>query len=224
MGFSRPVVVGDLNIAHAGALNGQPGVLVIAGSGSSCLGIAASGKMLKIGGWGPVYGDEGSGYYVGRAALNAAGKAADGYGPPTMLVGYLCQALEIPNFYESPYLIYQRPFSISQIAELALPVQKAAAAGDAVANIILYTAAEDLAKLAVTALQRLFSEEPAPLVSFAGSLLVSSDAMRARFTEAITRVVPNAEVMAPRYPPYMGAFLLACSTLGWTPLPDRPKA
>ncbi len=223
MGFASRAVVGDLNIAHVGALDRRPGVLVIAGTGSSSLGIAADGRMLRMGGWGPIYGDDGSGYQIGRAALNAAAKACDGYGPPTMLVEYICRALGISSFRDSPDLVYQRHFSVSEIAGLTRPVQQAATAGDAVANTILSAAAEDLATLAVSVLQRLFSGEPSPLVSFAGSLLASWDTMRTQFTQAIRRTVPTAQVIAPRYPPYIGAFLLACSTLGWTPGPNLPR-
>ena len=224
LGFGQRTIVGDLNIAHVGALDRRPGVLVIAGTGSSCLGIAADGKRLKIGGWGPTYGDEGSGYWVGRMALNAAAKAYDGYGPPTMLVKYISQVLEISDFHESLDCVYRRQFSASQMAGLAQAAQHAAAAGDAVANSILTAAAEDLATLAVSVLRRLLPEDPSPLVSFAGSVLVSCDVMRRQFTEAIHRAVPNAQVIAPRYPPYVGAFLLTCSMLGWTPGLDLQKA
>ena len=222
LGFARRTVVGDLNIAHVGALDRQPGILVIAGTGSSCLGITADGRRLKIGGWGPTFGDEGSGYYIGRMALNAAAKAYHGYGPPTVLVEYICRALGISDFQDSLDLVYRRPFSASQMAGLAQAVQQAAAAEDVVANSILSCAAEDLATLAVSVLQRLFSDDPSPLISFAGSLLVSCDTMRTQFTEAIRRAVPSAQVIVPRYPPYIGAFLLACSDLGWTPGPDLP--
>jgi len=224
LGFERRTVIGDLNIAHVGALDRRPGVLVIAGTGSSCLGIAADGKTLKIGGWGPVYGDEGSGYQIGRTALNTAAKAYHGYGPPTMLVEYICRALGIVDFHDSLNLVYQRQFSASQMAALARPVQQAAATGDAVANSILSAAAEDLATMAVSVLRRLFPGEPSPFVSFAGSLLISCEAMRTQFIEAVRRAVPNAQVVEPRYPPYIGAFLLACSKLGWTPGSDLPKA
>ncbi len=223
MGFARRMVVGDLIIAHAGALDRRPGVMVIAGTGSSCLGIAADGRRLKIGGWGPTYGDEGSGYQIGRMALNAAAKAYDGYGPPTMLVESISQTLGISDFRDSLDFVYRRGFSAREIAGLAKTAEGAAAAGDAVAGSILTTAAEDLAALAISVLQRLFPQEPSPWVSFAGSLLVSCAAIRMRFTEAILQTVPNAEVVPPRYPPYIGAFLLACSTLGWAPGPDVPK-
>lgn len=220
LGFARRTVVGDLNIAHVGALDRRPGVLVIAGTGSSCLGIAADGKILKVGGWGPAYGDEGSGYYIGRTALNAAAKACDGYGPPTMLVDYIGQALGISDFHDSLDFVYRRTFSASQMAGFAQAAQLAAAAGDAVANSILSSAAGDLATLAVFVVQRLFAADPSPLVSFAGSLLVSCDTMRSHFADAVHRAAPNAQVVAPRYPPYIGAFLMACSMLGWTPVPD----
>jgi N-acetylglucosamine kinase-like BadF-type ATPase len=224
LGFARRTVVGDLTIAHVGALNRRPGVLVIAGTGSSCLGVAADGRRLKIGGWGPAYGDEGSGYHIGRMALNAAARAYDGYGPPTMLVKSISQVFEISDFRDSLDCVYRRQFSASHMAGLAEAAQQAAAAGDEVANSILASAAEELATLAVSVLRRLFPAEASPLVSFAGSLLVSCDAIREQFTVAIRQAVPNAQVIPPRYPPYIGAFLLACSALGWTPGPDLPKS
>jgi N-acetylglucosamine kinase-like BadF-type ATPase len=224
MGFARRKVVGDLIVAHVGALDRLPGVLVIAGTGSSCIGIAADGRHIKIGGWGPTYGDEGSGYYIGRMALNAAAKAYDGYGPPTVLVETLCQSLEISDFSQSLDCVYRRPFPVKQMAGLAEAAVGAAARGDAVANSILAGAAEDLATMAVSVLQRLFPREPSPMVSFAGSILCSCETIRKHFSEAIHRAVPHAQVIPPRYPPYIGAFLLACSTLGWTPGPDLPKS
>ncbi len=223
LGFVHRTIVGDLVIAHVGALERRPGVMVIAGTGSSCLGIAAGGRQLKIGGWGPVYGDGGSGYSIGRTALNAAAKAYDGYGPPTRLVEFISQALEIPDFHDSLDCVYRRPFSARQMAGLAQAAERAAAAGDGVASSILDCAGDELAAMAVSVLQRLFPAERSPVVSFAGSLLVSCEPIRTRFTRAIRRKVTNARVIPPRYPPYIGAFLLACSTLGWEPGPDLPK-
>jgi N-acetylglucosamine kinase-like BadF-type ATPase len=109
------------------------------------------------------------------------------------------------------------------MAGLAEAAQRAAAEGDAVAGSILATAAADLATMAISVLQRLFPEDSSPLVSFAGSLLVSCEAIRRPFTEGVLRAVPNAQVIPPHYPPYIGAFLLACSTLGWAPAPDMPR-
>jgi N-acetylglucosamine kinase-like BadF-type ATPase len=220
LGFARRMVLGDMIIAHAGALDRRAGVLVIAGTGSSCIGIAPDGRQLKIGGWGPVFGDEGSGYHIGRMALNAAGKAYDGVGPTTSLVEIISQALSAADFHQALKSIYKQQFSVMQMASLAKEVQRAAAAGDVVAGSILAVAADDLAALAISVLQRLFVDDTSPLVSFAGSLLVSCEPIRTRFADRILRAVPNAQVIPPRYPPYIGAFLLACAKLGWLPAPD----
>jgi N-acetylglucosamine kinase-like BadF-type ATPase len=136
---------------------------------------------------------------------------------------FISRALEISDFHDSLDCVYRRQFSARQIAGLAEAATRAAAAGDEVASSILASAAEDLATMAVSVLQRLLPEEPSPLVSFAGSVLISCEAIRNRFTEAVQRAVPRAQVIPPRYPPFIGAFLLACSTLGWTPGPDLPK-
>jgi glucosamine kinase len=222
LGFTRRKVVGDLLIAHAGALDGEPGVLVIAGTGSSCIGIAADGSQLKIGGWGPAYGDEGSGYQIGRSALNAAARAYDGYGPSTMLVEMISQALKITDFQQSLSCVYGGHLSTAQIAELARAAQQAADAGDAVATSLLINAAEDLAAMATSVVQRLFVQETSPKVSFAGSVLVSFETIQTHFAESIRRAVPHAQVLSPRHPPYFGAFLLACSELGWSRVAHSP--
>ncbi|MBA3513645.1 MAG: N-acetylglucosamine kinase, partial [Pyrinomonadaceae bacterium] len=78
IGFTRSLITGDMVIAHAGALGGRPGVLALAGTGSCVLGIGPSGERVKVGGWGPVYGDEGSAYRIGQTALRVAARAHDG--------------------------------------------------------------------------------------------------------------------------------------------------
>ena len=83
IGFASTLVEGDMVIAHAGALAGEPGVLALAGTGSSVLGIGQDGNRIKVGGWGPVFGDEGSAYRIGQAALRGAARDYDGRGPNT---------------------------------------------------------------------------------------------------------------------------------------------
>src|SRR5690242_9482821 len=68
IGFPHPLVYSDMVIAHAGALEMQPGIVVIAGTGSAILGIDHNGRRVRIGGWGPLYGDEGSAHYIATAA------------------------------------------------------------------------------------------------------------------------------------------------------------
>ncbi len=99
--FDDPVINSDLVIAHAGALAGQPGVIAVAGTGSAILGVGVNGARVKIGGWGPVYGDEGSAFRIAQSALTAAARAYDGRGPRTALLPAITQVLGLREFKET---------------------------------------------------------------------------------------------------------------------------
>src|ERR1700739_4838973 len=57
----RVAVTSDAVIAHAGALNGEPGVVLIAGTGVVALAISAEGALRTADGWGPWLGAQGGG-------------------------------------------------------------------------------------------------------------------------------------------------------------------
>ncbi len=82
----RVAVTSDAVIAHAGALNGEPGVVLIVGTGVVALAIGADGALRTADGWGPWLGDEGGGAWIGAAGLRAALRAHDGRGPSTTLL------------------------------------------------------------------------------------------------------------------------------------------
>lgn len=82
----RVTVTSDAVLAHAGALNGEPGVILVVGTGVVALAIGADGALRTVDGWGPWLGDEGGGAWIGAAGLRAALRAADGRGPATTLL------------------------------------------------------------------------------------------------------------------------------------------
>ena len=82
----RIAVTSDAVIAHAGALGGEPGVVLVAGTGVVALAIDANGALRTADGWGPWLGDEGGGAWIGAAGLRAALRAHDGRGPSTTLL------------------------------------------------------------------------------------------------------------------------------------------
>src|SRR5215510_11393051 len=84
--FSEIMLETDARIALAGATGNQPGVVIIAGTGSIACGINARGRFARSGGWGPVMGDEGSGSYIGRRTLEAVVMAYDYRGEPTSMM------------------------------------------------------------------------------------------------------------------------------------------
>lgn len=78
-------IINDALAAHAGAFDGMPGAILIAGTGAILFAVSESGVVRQIDGWGPWLGDDGSGQWIGRHGLQAVLRAHDGRGPTTAL-------------------------------------------------------------------------------------------------------------------------------------------
>jgi N-acetylglucosamine kinase-like BadF-type ATPase len=85
------IVVPDYEAAMQDAFGDGPGILLIAGTGSSAWGRNESGEVKRCGGWGYLLGDEGSAYAIGLAGLRAALHAYDGRAGETTLMSTLLQ-------------------------------------------------------------------------------------------------------------------------------------
>ena len=203
------LVVSDMEIAHTAALAAGPGVVVLAGSGSVVYGEDKHGRQAKVGGWGPVYGNEGSGYALGKAALIAAARAYDGRGPRTALLDAVLDRMGLHDFSHSPETIYSDGPSQGRIAELGKAVDLAAIEGDAEAIRILREAGRDLAHSAAAAVRRLFANEPVCPVSYQGGAIRSSRMLRESFASDLRRIDDRVQIQEPRFEPVYGAFLRA---------------
>ena len=84
----------DAFVSYVGAIGLEPGMLLIAGTGSIAIGRRPDGSMVRVGGWGPIFGDEGSGFWIGREAIQAALGANDA-GEETDFVSSVCEALKL---------------------------------------------------------------------------------------------------------------------------------
>jgi N-acetylmuramic acid 6-phosphate etherase len=136
----RVAVTSDAVIAHAGALGGGPGVVLIAGTGVVALAIDADGALRTADGWGPWLGDEGGGAWIGAAGLRAALRAHDGRGPSTALLDAARARFGAPKTW---------PAQLTDAAALAsFTPDVLAAEGDAEASAIVGAAAESLAATA----------------------------------------------------------------------------
>ena len=138
-------VASDVVTAHAGALAGAGGVLLIAGTGAAALGVDADGARL-VDGWGPELGDFGSGSWLGREALRAVLRADDALGARTALTAAIAQPVGAPSDIQA-WLAQREPLP-RRLATLAPLVLDAAADGDAVAGEIV---AEGIRLLTATA-------------------------------------------------------------------------
>lgn len=133
----RVAVTSDAVIAHAGALGGKPGVVLIAGTGVVALAIDATGALRTADGWGSWLGDEGGGAWIGTAGLRAALRAHDGRGPSTALLDAARARFGAPDTW---------PGQLTDARSLAsFAPDVLAAEGDAAALAIVRAAAEALA-------------------------------------------------------------------------------
>lgn len=152
---ARILVVNDALVALEAGAPGQPGVVIISGTGSIAYGRNALGLAARSGGWGYVLGDEGSGYWIGRAALRAVLRAADERGPQTALTPMLLDRFGVSEPQGLIHEVYQTNLKPASIGALASCVQQAFAQGDDVAVGILQGAVHELESAAMSVARRL---------------------------------------------------------------------
>ncbi|MEO6700672.1 MAG: BadF/BadG/BcrA/BcrD ATPase family protein, partial [Jatrophihabitantaceae bacterium] len=163
-------VCSDVVIAHAGALGGQRGITLVAGTGAVAFGIDGRGATIQVDGWGPLLGDDGGGGWIGLAGLRAALRMHDGRGPGTSL-GAAASLLAEPA--ALPALLAGHPNPAQLAARFAPEVARLAGAGDQVAQSIMVEAARLLAESVSAAARRLAADGgalPVP-VALTGGLL-----------------------------------------------------
>jgi glucosamine kinase len=206
------VIQTDLAVAIEDAFGDGPGVLLIAGTGSSAFGRGPAGATARCGGWGPVIGDEGGGAWIGRRALSVVSAASDGREPETALTGAILTAAEVSEAAE--LIRWAADATAGKLATLAPVVMSVADAGDLRANSILSMAVEELA-LHVRALARqLFTDERASVpVALTGGLLTKGSSFRKRFEHRLKSAVPGAQVQSEAVDPARGAVRAALKQL-----------
>ena len=152
---ARVVVVNDALVALEAGAPGQPGVVIISGTGSISYGRNAQGEAARSGGWGYVLGDEGSGYWIGRSALRAVLREADQRGPKTQLTQMLLEHFGVGQAQALIHEVYHTNLKPAAIGALARSVQAAFLQGDQAAVGILRAAADELESAAVSVARRL---------------------------------------------------------------------
>ncbi len=204
--FARRVIVTtDAEPILAAASPAGVGIALISGTGSLAWGRNSAGQVQRVGGWGYLFGDEGSGYAIAIAALRAVALAADGRAPPTTLHDAFLTRLTVATPSELIDRIYGTALSRDQIAACAELVFEAAK-HDPVARQILQAAADDLATMVTTLARRLnFAAGKFPL-AIAGGVLIHQPSFRADLTARIG-LPPNSVVPVPC--PAVGAVMIA---------------
>ncbi len=192
-------------IALRGSLAGEPGVLVISGTGSIAYARNRLGRLLRCGGWGSLLGDEGSGYDIGRKALTMALRDFDGRGPHTRLTHDLTAGLKLCQIPDA----VSANLDARQIAALFSVVARAAQAGDGIARRLLQEAGEDLAVLAWPLVKQVGGRKSRVRVILSGGVFKASEAVRQSFERNLRRRAPGVSIGLLRGEPVECALALA---------------
>ncbi|MCC6493440.1 MAG: hypothetical protein IT424_10500 [Pirellulales bacterium] len=188
------------------------GAALIVGTGSAAIGVTAAGERLIIGGWGYHYGDEGGAYWIGRRALEAVARAADGRSPSTRLSQTLLERLQVDDPRAMLGALEQTGDVRGAIASLADAVEHCARQEDAAAGGIVQQAAEELAAMIDTLVRRLHLGERFPL-ALAGGVICGSEVLRRELLQRLAGKGLQPDPVATVSQPVAG-----CMKLAWRAL------
>lgn len=205
-------VTTDALIALSGATAGAPGIITIAGTGSISFGRNAARNIVRVGGWGYIYGDEGGGFDLARQALRAILRNEEGWGPPTTLRDSLLSETGAIDANDLMHRFYTDEFPRPRIAGFARLVDREANAGDAVARNLLLNAAQQLATATSAVRSQLFEQRERAQVAPIGGVF-RSEMLLERFRMLVELEDGNATIR-PRYGPAAGALIEAYATAG----------
>jgi len=202
--FKGVKVLSDAHIALEGAFPDSAGCILIAGTGSILFGKDETGNIHRVGGFGRLIGDEGSGYSIGRKALNAVSKASDGRGEETLISELLNEKMN--SGYSSSIInkVYKEKLDVASVARIVI---KAAVEGDPIAEDILDEEADELV-LHIRSLTSKIQTDKIN-VAFSGSLLDNNNYYSELLNRKIKSTLQNVKVVKPAFTPLGGAILFA---------------
>ena len=199
-------VVSDLETTLEAAFGADPGVIVIGGTGSIAYGRDANGRTARAGGWGLAISDEGSGEWIGRAAVSAVLNAKDA-GEDPALFGEILKLWKLSTLDELVRRANASP--TPDFASLFPAVLKAAEAGQEPAVEVLRMAGTALAGLVTNVIGRLFADSGDVPVAMSGGVFRESELVRRVFYNDVVAAHPHTRVKAEVVDPVEGALALA---------------
>lgn len=204
----RLVVESDALAALTGAFAAGPGIILSAGTGAIAHGRTHEGKIVRVGGWGHLLGDEGSGYHLAKQALNAALKDWDGRGESTRLRALFEKRFNVASLELIVTQVYDPGFDRGHVAQLAPLVFAAAEEGDRVAQNLVEETGMALGELVAAALKQFEAGARVP-IALLGKLFHRSEALLPAFWKTLREQQARLQLTAPRFEPMIGAALLA---------------
>jgi N-acetylglucosamine kinase-like BadF-type ATPase len=202
--FKGVKVVSDAHIALEGAFPDSSGCILIAGTGSILFGKDEKGVIHRVGGFGRLIGDEGSGYSIGRKALNAVSKASDGRGEETLISELLNAKMNSGSSNSIINKVYKEKLDVASVAKIVI---EAAEEGDPIAEDILDEEADELVLHIKSLLDKIHTDKLS--VAFSGSLIDNKNFYSDLLKQKIKSTLPKVKVVKPASSPVSGAILFA---------------
>lgn len=207
------IVSDTMNALYSGTY-GKPGILQIAGTGSITYGINAKGFEFRLGGWGYLFGDEGSGYDLGRRAIVSVLEFEDKRTEKTILRDLLLSHFKVKSGREMIEKIYKSSVPKKEIASLSIYVFKAFKNEDSVAVKMVHDVAKQLTSNIKMVKEKLFSEQEVSPVILAGG--VFSENILPLLIKKKLENDNNIYVCLPEVPPVYGSIIGALKNRGIT--------
>ena len=198
-------ITDDGRTALLGATGGRSGIILIAGTGSIAYGLRKDGGFIRSGGWGPILGDEGSGFWLGLRALKLIIRASEGRGQETSLSDIVKEKLEIDNLSQLVPFIHKGKLPRKKIAALVPSIIKEAENNDQVAKNLVKTGVKELLLL-VKSIKAGLDYKP-DNISVSGGLF-NNHYFYQDFAERVENSL-NLTTHKPFYSPSHGAFFYA---------------
>ncbi|WP_170840697.1 N-acetylglucosamine kinase [Oceanobacillus limi] len=192
---------------YSGTL-GEPGIVQISGTGSITFGMNQHGERQRVGGWGYLFSDYGSGYSIGRDALSEAFLAYDGLKDYTYLIDLLQKYYNVEALPETIKKLYQGTNPRTEIASLSRLVMDAYDHGDKVAEEIIWRNGVELGR-AISALGgKLFQNVSVPVV-LTGGVFNRMELFEKPILHVVDRCQQEVRLIKPRIEPIGGAIVAA---------------
>ncbi|MUL83020.1 MULTISPECIES: N-acetylglucosamine kinase [unclassified Mycolicibacterium] len=214
LGHDRYSCDNDMVCGWAGSLAGADGINVISGTGSMAYG-QRHGTGGRAGGWGELFGDEGSAYWIATQGLNAFSRMSDGRLTRGPLYTLLKERLQLAGDLDAVSLVIDTwAANRRSIAALATTVCAAARTDDVASVRILSAAAGELVALVETTGRQIgFAEQEVVPVSYSGGMFTDENFL-ALFAAALRKLPANYDLRPPLLDPAVGAALYAAKHSG----------
>lgn len=202
LNFKNVLITTDAMTALYGAFEGEDGIIIISGTGSVLYGLSEN-KIKRVGGWGRIIGDEGSGYWIGKRALNLITKEFDGSFSQSLLSEHISNefGITVGNVNER---IFHGKFNIQDIAPAVI---ECAEKNCPLSLKIISEAAGDLVSHVKTFLRTTNRKNPVNIV-FTGSVIENKNLLSVMLKRKLEKI-KIVSVTEKKHSPEFGALLLA---------------